>query len=140
MDRQTCGKTAPTNCQKGGATERRAGVILPPEAGMQPGQTLPVLTDARGNAVSPTAPHGVDASAVSFQTDPGIDRRGAQSTREALVNLPIQRSTREALLSGMCGIIRRMTRVAPTGALCLVDHDERELAVALFAYLEGREP
>lgn len=54
------------------------------------------------------------------------------------VDLPIQRSTREQLLSGMCGIIRRMTRVAPRGDLVLADHDERELAIALFSYLEGR--
>jgi hypothetical protein len=60
-----------------------------------------------------------------------------------LVELPIQRSTREDLLGGMCGIIRRMTRHCgphpQTGVemLCLCDHDERALAVELFSYLEG---
>lgn len=60
-----------------------------------------------------------------------------------LIELPIQRATREDLLAGMCGIIRRMTRlVGPhpqTGLamLCLCDHDERALAIELFSYLEG---
>ena len=55
-----------------------------------------------------------------------------------LIVLPaVQSARRERLLDGMCNIIRRMTRVAPGGALCLVDYDERELAIALFSYLEG---
>lgn len=57
--------------------------------------------------------------------------------------LPMQRATREDLLAGMCGIIRRMTRHCGTHPqtgiemLCLCDHDERALAVELFSYLEG---
>ena len=55
-----------------------------------------------------------------------------------LIVLPaVQSARRERLLDGMCNIIRRMTRVAPRGDLCLVDYDERELAIALFSYLEG---
>lgn len=60
-----------------------------------------------------------------------------------VIELPIQRATRERLLDGMCGIIRRMTRHCgphpQTGnaMLCLCDHDERELAIELFSYLEG---
>lgn len=60
-----------------------------------------------------------------------------QAAAGAMAELPIQRATRERLLEGMCGIIRRMTRVSPAGVLCLMDHDERALAVELFSYLEG---
>lgn len=60
-----------------------------------------------------------------------------------VVELPIQRATREQLLAGMTSIIRRMTRHCgphpQTGInmLCLCDHDDRALAVELFSYLEG---
>lgn len=46
---------------------------------------------------------------------------------------------REQTLEGMCRIIRRMCRVAPRGDLVLADYDERELAIKLLAYLEGRD-
>jgi len=59
------------------------------------------------------------------------------TTSPLVVELPIQRATRERLIEGMCGIIRRMTWVAPRGDLVLADHDERELAIELFSYLEG---
>jgi hypothetical protein len=49
----------------------------------------------------------------------------------------IQNAKRERLIDGMSGIIRRMTRIAPRGDLCLADYDERELAIALLGYLEG---
>ena len=46
-------------------------------------------------------------------------------------------ATRERLIDGMCGIVRRMTRISPAGILCLCDYDERELAIALLSYLDG---
>ncbi len=60
-----------------------------------------------------------------------------QITAELIVLPAVQSAKRERLLNGMGAIIRRMTRVAPSGALCLVDYDERELAIALLGYLEG---
>ncbi len=62
---------------------------------------------------------------------------------EELVLLPsgaaALRDKRERMLDGMGGIIRRMTRMSGAGILCLVDYDERELAIALLSYLEGVE-
>ena len=71
------------------------------------------------------------------QTSPAVAETGF------VVELPMQRATRERLLDGMGSIIRRMTRHCgphpQTGIqmLCLCDHDERELAIELFSYLEG---
>jgi hypothetical protein len=79
---------------------------------------------------SKTAPGMLTNVSMALRSDPKVPEVN-------VVELPIQRATRERLLAGMCGIIRRMTRVAPRGDLVLADHDERELAVELFTYLEG---
>jgi hypothetical protein len=65
------------------------------------------------------------------------ENSGKQTTADVVVLPAVQFAKRERLLDGMAIIIRRMTRVSGAGVLCLVDHDERELAIELLSYLEG---
>ncbi len=64
-----------------------------------------------------------------------------------VVPFPVEPSpaqSREHMINGMRGVIRRMCRLGGVSAVtgsevyCLVDYDDRELAAALLAYVEGR--